>query len=48
MDVKVDEIKCSYLVTTEKHNIVACLLKARIVKLAETAVASERLCKHGL
>jgi hypothetical protein len=28
-------------------NIVACLLKARIVKAAETAVASERLCKHA-
>jgi hypothetical protein len=25
---------------------VACLLKARIVKPAETAVARERLCKH--
>jgi hypothetical protein len=27
--------------------IAACLLKARIVKPAETAVARERLCKHA-
>jgi hypothetical protein len=30
------------------QNIVACLLKVRIVKPAETAVARERLCKHAL
>jgi hypothetical protein len=29
------------------HHIVACLLKARIVKLAETATAREGLCKHA-
>jgi hypothetical protein len=28
-------------------NIVACLLKDRIVKPAETAVAMERLCKYS-
>jgi hypothetical protein len=27
-------------------HIVACLLKARIVKPAETAVAREQLCQH--
>jgi hypothetical protein len=33
--------------TRELVNIVACLLKARIVKPAQTAVARERFCKHA-
>jgi hypothetical protein len=35
--------------TNKARNVhtVACLLKARIVKLAETAVARERLWKQG-
>jgi hypothetical protein len=35
----------SLLSKNKNYNIVACLLKARIVKPAETAVARERLCK---
>jgi hypothetical protein len=31
----------------KKEHIVACTLKARIVKPAETAVAREQLCKHA-
>jgi hypothetical protein len=45
-------MQCIAFITTDDfinntvYNIVECLLKARIVKLAETAVARERLCKH--
>jgi hypothetical protein len=32
---------------TKFHDIAACLLKTRIVKPAETAVARVKLCKHA-